>query len=188
MSVLETTFKLFAINFQEREKYSLFDEESALKLAKKVPDELLNLMKEEELFTFENGMFFLVNPLEYRLINQDWKLDIDECYIFLRTAFGDLFYWDGHSIKIIHVNSAVSNSLSSNMAKFFNFSLPDKRYNQGTLFGRFLKKAKTNLGKLAPDECYGFVPALPLGGKESANSLQKVKINEYLSLLAHLHQ
>ena len=38
----------------------------------------------------------------------------------------------------------------------------------------------------ARDECYGFFPALPLGGPGTADTLQRVKLREHLALLAQL--
>jgi hypothetical protein len=43
--------------------------------------------------------------------------------------------------------------------------------------------ALERLGYCAYDECYGYFPALALGGSEKVENLQKVKLREHLSLL-----
>ncbi len=43
-----------------------------------------------------------------------------------------------------------------------------------------------SLGSPAYDECYGYVPLLPLGGAEKAENLQKVKLREHLELMCQM--
>ncbi len=186
MSIINSSFKVFNISFPDRKKIADFSAISAKKLKNKIPDELLQLLTEEGQFTFGETLFFFIDPLPMKTTATDWGLNPDNDYIFLRTAFGDFFYWDGIGVKVVHINSAVQNEVSSDIKDFLNFGLPDDKYNSKTLYGRFLKKAKENLGELKSDECYIFVPALPLGGKESATNLQIGKLTEYLAMLSEL--
>lgn len=48
------------------------------------------------------------------------------------------------------------------------------------------KAATKKLGNLEYDECFGYVPLLALGGKESVNNLKKVKILEHIALIAEM--
>ena len=41
-------------------------------------------------------------------------------------------------------------------------------------------------GKLQNNECFGFVPLLPLGGKKEANCLEKVNIKVHIELITEL--
>lgn len=186
MSTLQTVFDVFSIRFSERKKMSDFNAGSAEALEEKLPEELIALFNEEGLFSFSNGLFLFVDPLTMTAVNHSWNLDADENPIFLRTAFGDFFYWDGSGVNIMHVNSGVTNTLSSDIPDFLNYTFSES-YREKTLFGRFLEKAQTNLGPISAEECYGFVPALPMGGKEAAGNLQLVKLAEYLDLLAGFH-
>ena len=45
------------------------------------------------------------------------------------------------------------------------------------------KAAIKKLGNLEYDECFGYVPLLALGGKESVNNLKKVKIREHIAMI-----
>lgn len=48
------------------------------------------------------------------------------------------------------------------------------------------KAATKKLGKLEYDECFGYVPLLALGGKESVSNLKKVKIFEHIALITEM--
>lgn len=52
--------------------------------------------------------------------------------------------------------------------------------------GDLFEKALRTLGPLQPDEMYGFVPALALGGSADLKHLQKVKTIEHLTFLSQL--
>ena len=45
------------------------------------------------------------------------------------------------------------------------------------------KAAIKKLGDLEYDECFGYVPLLALGGKESVDNLKKVKIREHIAMI-----
>ncbi len=53
-------------------------------------------------------------------------------------------------------------------------------------YGNLFKPAKRKLGRLQPDEMYGFTPALMLGGLDKLEHLEKVKAVEHLMLLSQL--
>lgn len=70
-------------------------------------------------------------------------------------------------------------SVSRESCNFYN-------ENEVSLFEPALKK----LGKLTKDEMYGFVPALPMGGRKNLKCLSKVPVItplEYLSELQEKH-
>jgi len=56
---------------------------------------------------------------------------------------------------------------------------------EGIDLGLF-EHARETLGTLAPDEMYGFVPALMLGGSASLANLQRFKADVHLILLSQL--
>jgi hypothetical protein len=53
-------------------------------------------------------------------------------------------------------------------------------------FDDLFEEALKKLGPLKPDEMYGFVPAIALGGPGTLNTLQKVKTIEHLTFLSQL--
>lgn len=183
MSALYTTFDVFAIRFPDRETYAPFAETSAQALEGKLPDELIALFREEGLFTFAEGLFMLVDPVAMRPVNESWGFNADENFIFLRTAFGDFFYWDDSGANVMHVNSGVTNTLDSDMADFLNYTFSEG-YREKTLFGKLLKQAQATFGPYSPEECYGFTIPIDADGKETIGNLKKVNLFEQLAKLA----
>ena len=57
---------------------------------------------------------------------------------------------------------------------------------EGSDFDDMFNSALKTLGPLQPDEMYGFVPALALGGPSDLEHLQKVKTIEHLTFLSQL--
>lgn len=57
-----------------------------------------------------------------------------------------------------------------------------KRFFTQDLYGEAVNK----YGKLAYDECFGYVPLLALGGKESVENIKKVKMKEHIAVIADM--
>ena len=51
---------------------------------------------------------------------------------------------------------------------------------------KLFRKALKKLGPLQHDECFGFEPAIALGGSESVENVRIVKLREHLSILSQL--
>ncbi len=64
----------------------------------------------------------------------------------------------------------------------FLLSISTDSNNYGDLF----EPAYHRLGPLAPDEMYGFVPAVMLGGPNTLEHLAKLKAVEHLTLLSQI--
>ncbi len=47
-------------------------------------------------------------------------------------------------------------------------------------------EAVEKYGRLAYAECFGYVPLLALGGKESVDNLKKVKMKEHIELIYNM--
>ncbi len=62
--------------------------------------------------------------------------------------------------------------------------MTDWDYFSGELNLKNYLPALKQLGELAFDECYGYVPLLGLGGSEKVENLQKVKIKEHISIVS----
>ena len=60
----------------------------------------------------------------------------------------------------------------------------DKEFIGEELNGGNYFDAKTKLGEIDLDQCFGYVPLLGLGGAEKVEHLQKVKLKEHISLIA----
>lgn len=184
MSVFDDVFDVFDIGFPTRERLAAMDKASLKALKGKLPDELLALYAQEGLFAFGDGLFYFLDPLEHRDLLKAWGVDPGEHFLFLRTAFGDLFHWDGSNVHVVHVNSGVKNALGPSITRFLNFGLHSAKYNEKTLFGKLLPKAKLKLGPLRSGECYAFIEPITGKGKETVANLRRVDLADHVRALA----
>ena len=170
----------------------------------KLPDQLLKYWQEEGWCNYANGLFWTVDPDEYEDLVEEWlegtPLEkFDDFHVIARSAFGDLYLWGertGDSVSIsCSINAIIA--LGSNLNRkidnpdfyartFFSNKSPnhcdlDDKSGQ-PLFQRALAK----LGPLAPDEMYGFEPAIVLGGKMLLENLVKVQLDVHLTILRQL--
>jgi len=173
---------VFNIRFPVREPYSFLDRENLQQLSDRLPDVLWNLYEEEGLLSFMDGLLFFENPLKLTNIAKAWNLDADSS-IFMRSAFGDFWFWDGSGVNVMHVNTGVSNTVSSSVDDFLNYSF-SQQYIQNTLFGKLLPKARQRLGVITPSECYAFINDITKDGKQTVNNLRREDMELHLRLLA----
>ena len=66
---------------------------------------------------------------------------------------------------------------------YFLNDLTDHEYVEEFLKPHDYYLALKNQGNIGYDECFGYVPLLCLGGSESANQLQKVKLLAYMEMI-----
>jgi len=162
-----------------------------------LPEELIALWEKYGFFQIDNGLLWFVNPNDYKEVIEEWKnvnemltFDDSEYSVIARTAFGCLLIWvgDGDNSYLARLN-IITNEWSApatNMDFFFNVLLLDWTYKEDDLDEILFKECYENLGLLAPDECYGFVPLPALGGAKDVKFAEKVKLNEYLSICAQV--
>ncbi|WDY57245.1 GAD-like domain-containing protein [Pseudomonas sp. PSKL.D1] len=162
-----------------------------------LPDKLLEYWIEHGWCGYGDGLFWTVNPQEYEgvvtalLESADLKT-YDVFHAVARGAFGDLYLFgekSGFSLKFsTHVGRYTGSKYSlaqdeMGLAVENFFMCRDLESND---FDDMFDLAIKRLGKLAPDEMYGFVPALVFGGAVRSENLEKLKVVEHLVLLAQM--
>lgn len=145
-----------------------------------------------------------MNPDDYADTLEDWLEPtplpaIDDYHVFARTAFGELIAFgskNGHIIKVDPMWNAIyavknwitvlNTKWDKKISMFFGFAEKSKfdldDMEDKPLFAPALKR----LGPLGPDEMYGFVPALALGGTTKEENLKKMNIFVHLDILSEL--
>jgi len=166
----------------------------------KLPNQMLKYWEAYGWSGYGQGIFWTVNPDDYEQVVDAWLdgtpfAESDDYYLIGLGAFGEMR--SGRSLTIaaplgmIFPNESYREKMVAGKGDFlsrrFFANLDKKRVDfeddtQKPLFDRALKR----LGPLAPDEMYGFVPALALGGPRRLDHLQKVKAVEHLLILAQL--
>ena len=178
--------------------------EAIAKFKGKLPNQLLSYWQQYGWSGYGKGLFWLVDPDEYEPALDAWIgdtpfMESDAYYVIARSAFGKLFLWgtnSGQSLKVMchsgmifpkdDTDEVAGGRADQLVQSFIAFKdrkdLDQKDELDKPLFDRALE----TLGPLAPDEMYGFEPALALGGKADLRNLRKVKSVEYLVMLAQL--
>ncbi|HLL05209.1 MAG TPA: GAD-like domain-containing protein [Myxococcaceae bacterium] len=200
----DKSFQIFVDKFGEATHRTSVPEESLLKFQSVFPSQLLSYWQEEGWSAYANGLFWTVNPEEYDGLVELWLsgtpfAEIDRYRVVARSGFGDLYLWGEHNSRNFIITCADNCLIASEKelrtpaknpdvaAKAFFASKTrdamDKRDITGKeLFERALKK----LGPLAPNEVYGFEPALAAGGGARLEKLTKVDLFVHLSILREL--
>jgi hypothetical protein len=171
----------------------------------KLPDQLLAYWQEEGWCGYADGLFWTVDPNDYEDIVDEWLENspleqIDSFHVIARSAFGKLYLFGektGCSVSISAATHALTTlqrdlvikddkELARQARNFFAFSKPDYCNLDDESGTPLFKRALAKLGPLAPDEMYGFEPAVVLGGKMLLENLAKVNLDVHLTILRQL--
>lgn len=188
--------------FGEATQHNRVPESSLAKWKSILPPILIQYWKDEGWAGYANGLFWTVNPDDYEHIKDAWlkgtPLDsLDRFHVIARSAFGNLYLCGektGHSATIICNHNeilALKNRLKPKelatqnltIQSLFGTSEPDDYDNSDSNGKPLFKRALKKYGPLAPDEMYGFEPALVAGGKPTLENLCKLKLDPHLLIL-----
>lgn len=167
------------------------------------PNELKNLYLKYGRFVWRNGLMQLCHPDDLSgilamIFNADQDFHHRQCYAYAYSSFGKIFFWHNEygaaSVDLIS-GEVICRILTKKIAKNTHFtrtfvsafSTLNDAYdfydiNDKPLFSRAQKK----LGEVGIGECYGFVPALGLGGVPELETLKKLRAPEHFAILAQL--
>ncbi|KHO14256.1 hypothetical protein NT90_16860 [Acinetobacter baumannii] len=170
------------------------------------PEYLFYIWEKLGFASFENGGFWLVNPVDYEdilelcLKDTDFP-EYDEFYILGRSAFGELhaigkktsskltidminlrIYPSIKDIQDTENNDLLGSFLSMIVTRAKNEDIDVYDQNGKFLFERCL----TNLGELKENEIYAFEPPAVLGGPQVIENMKKVDLFQYIPFVAQL--
>ncbi|NUT80803.1 DUF1851 domain-containing protein [Pseudomonas brassicacearum] len=169
-----------------------------------LPDALLTYWQKEGWCGYANGLFWTVDPDDYKYLLDIWLsgtefLQIDNYHVIARSAFGTLYAWgEKYNQKIVVSCPTGSIVALMNKLKVLNkdpdlaiqtfFAMSDKeRYDLEDGRGDFLfDRALEKLGALDESEVYGFEPALFVGGTASLDQLVKCNLEVHLTNLRQI--
>lgn len=188
------------LTFEERNqnnyvKYSGVSIETINKYKGKLPDELLNIWNIMGYGIYENGFIQLVNPDDYDFVFKYIDKLLEPSIVFAITAMGDLLIWEGNKnwtiapnegnrVKQIDVRKCKSRVIGE-IDFVFDILLGDDYGISGKNFfdSKPYLDIKDKLPTLEYGQCYGYVPALVLGGKVSNKNLQVVDAKTYIDII-----
>lgn len=171
--------------------YSIVEKPTAKFVARyqdRVPAELLEIWVNYGFGIFCEGYLKVVNPEDYAdLLADTYQLTSTPssapALVLFATAMGDLLIWERGYLVLINYRRGQTKNLSKGLDFFFddladNWTLPNK------LRWEPYPAARARLGEPAFDECFGYVPLLALGGPETVEHLEKVKLQEHIALIS----
>ena len=188
------------LTFEERNqnnyvKHSDVSIETIKKYKGKLPDELLNIWNIMGYGIYENGFIQLVNPDDYDFVFKYIDKLLEPSIVFAITAMGDLLIWEGNKnwtiapnegnrVKQIDVRKCKSRVIGE-IDFVFDILLGDDYGISGKNFfdSKPYLDIKDKLPTLEYGQCYGYVPALALGGKVSNKNLQVVDAKTYIDII-----
>jgi hypothetical protein len=145
----------------------------------KLPDELIEEWQEHGWCAYQDGLLWTIDPGQLADVIDDGNGRIP----FLRTAFGSVFYWDGSRAFKLDAFTGESTLVFNRMPVLFDSMLCKADYLQDSLHADLFQHALAERGKLARDECYGYLPPLPMGGPGTFETLKRVKLREHLAIV-----
>lgn len=152
----------------------------------KLPAEILTVWQEYGLGTFYGGYLKVINPDDFQeLVEKSYFRGAVSIPVFA-TAFGDLITWEkGQFVGIITYRYGDSDIMMAGFDFFFE-DLRDGELDEEFFSIEQYQEAVQKYGALGYEECFGYVPLLALGGKESVEYLKKVKLKEHIALITEL--
>ncbi|WP_249583019.1 GAD-like domain-containing protein [Pseudomonas viridiflava] len=169
-----------------------------------LPDALLGYWKEEGWCGYADGLFWTVNPDDYKHLLDMWLAGteiegLDNYHVIARNAFGELYAWGEKYNRKIVVSCctgaiiALKNQLQKpnknpGLAIQTFFAMFEKEaYDLESDEGQFLfEQALKKLGPLNESEVYGFQPPLFLGGAPCLENMVKCDLDVHLTILRQL--
>ncbi|MFB8342205.1 GAD-like domain-containing protein [Brucella cytisi] len=165
------------------------------------PPELAGLYKEVGVCSIKGGRLQLCDPADFRgvlalVFGADKQFSHNNCHAFAYSAFGTLYCWSKEFALVIVdlINGEITSRGALGKIKpgakienqiYVPFSLSDDALDLIGEDGRMLfSRANAKLGTLEIGECYGFFPALALGGACGLEYLKRVVAPEHFAIIA----
>ena len=153
-----------------------------------VPPELVEVWEQFGFGTFCDGYLKIVNPDDYAdLLADTYHLTSTPApappVVLFATAMGDLLVWELDCLGLLNYRHGTTGIVAQNFNVFFR-NLAYDSYLSKTLCWEPYLAARARLGEPTFDECFGYVPLLALGGPETADHLEKVKLREHIALIS----
>lgn len=151
-----------------------------------LPAVLLNIWKKYGFATLFDGYLRVINPDDFQELLIETYFRGNLSIPIFSTAFGDIITLEEKQyIGIVRYKSGQFGFLTKGFQQFLS-NLEDEYFMQKYFELPQYAEAVERLGTLAPDECFGYVPLLGLGGAKKIENLHKVKCREHIELISQL--
>jgi hypothetical protein len=173
------------------ETHKLFEEDSTQTTtgpALGIPAELTILMGRVNSNSYANGFLKFIVPDEFRHYFSLWNLKPDDCFPFIKSAFGCLIFFHEQQYKVL--NSVYNNidllGEKDEIDFVMDIVLCDRPALESSFCIDIYEQAFGRLGPPKLDEIYAFIPALGLGGSRNAASVEKANMETQMLILSQI--
>lgn len=157
------------------------------------PKEVIWLWENMGFGIYENGYLQLVNPEEWDFVFEYIDKILEPAVVIGITALGDILVWEGNDNWTIAPDEGnrlaffnirnLSKKIQAETRQYFEFGVSMKSILEGEFQAKPYLEMKDKLPKLEYGQCYGYVPALALGGSRSNKNLQVVDAKAYIHII-----
>ena len=158
------------------------------------PEELIWVWENMGFGIYEDGFLQIVNPDEYEFVFEYIDKLLEPTVVWGVTALGDLLVWEGNDnwtiapdegnrIDLIDVSNLDNKVLGGAIDVDLNILLGDEDDLIDFYNAKPYLQIKGKLPKLEYGQCYGYVPALALGGTKSNKNLKVVDTKSYIDII-----
>lgn len=195
---METLSKFIDRNKYSYKKQAIVSEEIINKYSNlfkgKFPEELIWIWRNMGLGVFEDGYLQIVNPEEYDFAFDYIDKLLEPTIIWGITALGDLLLWEGNDnwtiapdegdrAAFVNIRHLKNNIIGSKLRVYLNIKVNSEFDLLNSYRAKPYLDIKDKLPTLEYGQCYGYVPALALGGKASNKNLQVVDAKSYIDII-----
>lgn len=179
-------------------KFSTFTDMEMGSFREVFPEYIVELYEQYGRFTFRKGHVHGCHPNDLRSIlalvfGADADLSHKNCFAYAYTSFGVVSYYDatygGGTIDLTSGN-IISSGLTKKIPKFIENGLEspfaDKNESYDPSGKPMFSRARKRLGELDWGQCYGFAPALAMGGERKVENLKVQPAFAHFAFLAQL--
>lgn len=160
----------------------------------KFPEEIIWIWRNMGFGTFENGYLQMVDPEEYIFVFDYIDKLLNPTIVWGITALGDLLLWEGNDdwtiapdegnrAALINIRQFKKSIIGGEVDVYLDILVNDEEDLIDTYKAKPYLDTKGKLPTLKYGQCYGYVPALPLGGKASNNNLHVVDSKSYIEMI-----
>ena len=150
-----------------------------------VPKEMIEIWEKYGLGSFLNGYLRVINPDDYKELVEETYFRGNVAIPIFITAFADVITWEEDEfIGMIEYKTLDVNAIWEGMDNFFEL-LSNKRFLEKNFELEMYNKALKLYGEVGYEDCYCFVPVIPVGGKKIEN-LQKGKAFTHIEVIVYL--
>jgi hypothetical protein len=187
------------LTFEERnrnnyQKVSDVPQEVIDKYKNLLPNELISIWKTMGFGIYENGYLQIINPMEYDFVFQYIDKSLEPTIVWGMTALGDLLLWEGNNnwtvaadegnrSVFLNVRNTKRRMMGHNIDVFLDILVNDiddlTKYYKAQPY----LEIKDKLPPLEYGQCYGYMPAIALGGSASIKNLKIVGAKTYIDII-----